>query len=65
MTVNISGMSCGHCIQAVEKALNAVKGIKNLKVVEGKASFDASDDIDKGKIKSAIEDAGYEVESME
>lgn len=44
--LNITGMSCGHCVSAVEKALKAVPGVDGVQVtltpgkavVEGNAS---------------------------
>ncbi|MDL2301629.1 heavy metal translocating P-type ATPase [Lachnospiraceae bacterium OttesenSCG-928-D06] len=30
--IKIEGMSCGHCVKAVEKALNQVKGVTNVNV---------------------------------
>jgi copper chaperone len=59
-TVYIEGMSCGHCINAVERAfreigLTAKADLKSkiAVVTEG----DASDDV----IREAVEEAGYEV----
>jgi copper ion binding protein len=65
MTIKINGMSCEHCVKAVEKALKDIKGIKNIKVGIGQASFDAPQNADTANIKSAVEDAGYEVISIE
>jgi copper chaperone len=65
MTVKIGGMSCEHCVKAVEKALKDLKGIKNIKVGIGQAVFEAPDKTDPAQIKSAIEDAGYEIISIE
>ncbi len=60
----IEGMSCGHCVKHVEEALNEI-GAKDVSVsLEGKsASLDtsASDE----EIKNAVEDAGYDVVSIE
>lgn len=65
MTVVINGMSCGHCVAAVEKALRQIKGIKDLKVEIGKAVFQAPEQTDQNLVKKAVEDAGYEVVSVE
>ena len=47
--LSITGMSCGHCVASVEKALNAVSGVEQVEVdleagtavVTGDASVDA------------------------
>lgn len=57
----ISGMSCDHCVKAVENELSEA-GFENLTVVVGsaKVEFDGSAE-NKNKIKSVIEDLGYKV----
>lgn len=64
MTVLIEGMSCAHCVASVEKALKNQKGLKNIQVEIGKAVFEAPKGFDQGKIKDAIEDAGFDVSSI-
>lgn len=41
-TVKIKGMSCGHCVMAVTKALGGIAGIKNVQVdlKNGAATFE-------------------------
>lgn len=66
MTMKIEGMACGHCKAAVEKALNAIDGVKAEVNLEAKtASVDAPADMDKEILKKAVEDAGYEVLGIE
>lgn len=61
-TIQIEGMSCMHCSNAVEKALLAVDGVSAVKVVleEKKAVVTVSGDID-AALSAAVTDAGYEV----
>jgi len=61
--VKIQGMSCQHCVMAVEKALNTMDGITNLKVdmEKGEASFDEAAAVDMNTVREAIEKAGYQV----
>lgn len=64
--INIEGMSCGHCKAGVEKALNDISGVKavvNLdkKIADVKLTKDISDDI----LKTAVENLGFEVVSIE
>jgi len=62
LTMKISGMSCGHCVGAVKKALQGVEGVAVDEVVIGSAtvSYDpAATSAD--TIKRAVEDEGYPV----
>ena len=61
-TVKIAGMSCGHCVMGVKKALSAVPGIQNLEVQIGEAKFEGNADME--TIKNAIEEEGYKVVSV-
>ena len=62
-TIFIEGMSCGHCSKRVEEALKSVKGVKSVTVSleEKKAEVALKTNIDNGILKTAIEDAGFEV----
>lgn len=62
-TIKIKGMSCQHCVMAVTKALSGIDGIENVKVDldEGSATYDETKSVDMEKIKSRVEEAGYEV----
>lgn len=66
ITMKIEGMACGHCKAAVEKALNAIDGVKAEVNLEAKtASVEAPADVDQEVLKKAVKDAGYEVISIE
>ncbi|MCF8144728.1 MAG: copper ion binding protein [Deltaproteobacteria bacterium] len=62
-TVKIKGMSCNHCVMAVQKALSGVEGVTNIKVdlEKGEATFDEAAPVDTNTIKEAIQKAGYQV----
>ena len=64
--ISIEGMSCQHCVMHVKDALLEVGG-KNIEVsLENKnAVGDFEDTISNDSIKSAIEDAGYDVVDIE
>ncbi|KEF33940.1 MULTISPECIES: CopZ family metallochaperone [Deinococcus] len=57
--LTISGMSCGHCVKAVETALRGVPGVQDVRVdlaagratVEGQASPEA--------LMAAVKEEGY------
>lgn len=62
--LNVEGMSCMHCVKSVKSAVGSLPGVKNVDVdLEGqKVSVEfASDKVKLDDIKTAIEDAGYDV----
>jgi copper chaperone len=62
-TVKIKGMSCKHCVMAVQKALSGINGVKNLHVDidTGEARFEESAPVDMNAVREAIKKAGYQV----
>jgi len=57
----IEGMSCGHCVMAVNKALQKLE-LKDKQVEIGSAKVDFDETkTGEDQIKKAIEDAGYRV----
>ncbi|RMC92128.1 copper chaperone [Clostridium autoethanogenum] len=63
----VEGMSCGHCVNHVKTALEELKGAPNVSVdLDSKTALvESSGEIKDADIKSAIEDVGYEVVSIE
>jgi len=64
VTLNVSGMSCGHCVTRVQKALKALDGVAEAEVsLADKSAVIAYDEtrVDKAKLAEAIVDAGYSV----
>lgn len=61
-TVSIEGMSCGHCVNRVKKALDSLAGVAGSEVNIGSAtvSYDESS-ISDAEIIAAIEKAGYRI----
>jgi copper chaperone len=62
--IKVKGMSCNHCVMRVTKALQAIEGIKNVKVdlQSGEATYDEDKPIDRKIIAERIRKAGYEAE---
>ncbi|MFD1955605.1 copper ion binding protein [Paenibacillus thailandensis] len=63
-TLKVEGMSCGHCVNAVEKALSNVGATGKVDLAAGKVEvrFDESS-VTLNRIKEAIEEQGYDVVS--
>ena len=61
LKLEVSGMSCGHCVQAVRQALEGVPGVKVESVQVGSASvaFDEQQ-ATVGDLVDAVYNAGYE-----
>ncbi len=62
-TLVIEGMMCGHCTGRVQKALEAVEGVKEVKMsLENKtAEVEAEDGVAEQVLRDAVKEAGYEV----
>jgi len=58
-------MSCAHCSARVEKALNAIDGVKaKVDLAKATAELELSRDVAANVIKDAVIDAGYEPEEV-
>lgn len=63
-TLNVSGMSCGSCVNKIESNLGRLNGIESVKVqLEDGTVVIAFDEslVDQEEIKGVIKDSGYEV----
>jgi len=62
--LNVEGMSCSHCENAVKKAVGSLSGVSNvtvsLKEKTVTVEYDSSK-VSKADIKIAIEEQGYDV----
>ena len=58
----LEGMSCGHCVAAVQKALDRLPGIQRRQIEVGAAeiAFDPAQ-VDAGRIRAVIEGEGFAV----
>lgn len=60
----VEGMSCGHCKNAVEKAVRALAGVASAEVNLAEKTLTVEFDTDKvtlDKIKEAVDEEGYTV----
>lgn len=65
VTLNVSGMSCGHCVNAVESNVGKLTGVESVKVLleSGKVEVDFNKEkVSLEEIKETIDDQGYDVE---
>jgi len=59
--LDVTGMSCGHCVHAVKNALAGIDGVKVDQVSIGNATVSIDDTrVAIGALIDAIADAGYE-----
>ena len=64
VTLHVEGMTCGHCVKAVETAVGALAGVEsvavNLADAKVEVSFEAAQ-VSVAQIKETIDDQGYDV----
>lgn len=61
-TLSVQGMSCGHCVQSVEKAVRGLGASANVDLSGGKVDVEFDETkVQLGAIKEAIEEQGYDV----
>jgi copper chaperone len=64
VTLNVQGMSCGHCVKAVEGSVGGLNGVSSVKVDLKAAKVDVefnAQEVSLEKIKETIDDQGYDV----
>ena len=60
--IKVDGMKCGNCSAAIDKALNAIPGVKaKADHVKGLVELELDDEDKLTQIKEAIEDLGFDV----
>lgn len=60
LTLSIDGMSCGHCVNAVKKAISSVPGAVPLKIDVGSAEVEIDTAVTSAdSVLDAINSAGY------
>ncbi|MCM1259543.1 MAG: cation transporter [Prevotella sp.] len=63
-TIQISGMKCEHCVARVEKALNDLNELKQVKVNLAKNQATVQGVVSDDVLIKAIQEAGYQVTSI-
>ena len=61
-TIQIHGMSCGHCVKSVREVLEETEGVEvqNVEIGSARISYD-TEKTSREQIEGIIEDAGYTV----
>ncbi|MGY0693941.1 copper chaperone CopZ [Virgibacillus sp. FSP13] len=64
LTLNVKGMTCGHCKSSVEGALGELGGVTNVEVDLATGKVDVTYDdakVTTQDMQEAVEDQGYDV----
>ncbi len=59
-TITVEGMSCEHCEQTVEDALEGVDGVESVDVDRESERATVEGDADPQALVSAVDEAGYD-----
>lgn len=62
-TINVTGMSCGHCVDAVTTELTSLDGVVSVDVDldQGTVTYTATRPLTDAEIAEAIDEAGFEL----
>jgi copper chaperone len=62
-TYTVVGMTCGHCVSAVTEEVSRVAGVSGIDVdlASGGLTVTSEAPVDESAVRSAVEEAGYEV----
>ncbi|GIM46222.1 copper chaperone CopZ [Collibacillus ludicampi] len=66
VTLQVNGMSCNHCVNAIESALKEIGGVDSVRVDLDAGRVTVTYDetiVDLNNLKDAIEEEGYDVVS--
>jgi copper chaperone len=64
VTLNVKGMSCGHCVKAVEGSVGELHGVNKVQVDLKAGTVDVeynNETVSLEAIKETIDDQGYDV----
>lgn len=63
VTLEVQGMSCGHCVKSIENSVGAIAGVEkvNVELSTGKVDVEFNHEVDVQTITDTIEDQGYTV----
>ena len=66
VTLNVTGMTCHHCVSSVKEELGEIAGVTNVDVAlntggTSVVTFDADASVTDEQIRDAIDEAGYDI----
>ena len=64
VTLNVQGMSCGHCVKSIEGSVGSLAGVEQVTVNLQNATVDVAFNeaqVTVEQIKETIDDQGYDV----
>jgi copper chaperone len=64
VTLQVEGMSCGHCVKAIENSVTAISGVDNVQVQLDSGTVNVEFNkgvVEVGQITNAIEEQGYTI----
>jgi len=62
-TINVSGMTCGHCVSAVTMELSLLPSVTEVDVdlESGQVTITSDTSLEQAQLATAIDEAGYEL----
>ena len=61
LRLKVTGMTCGHCVAAITRALGTVPSVGAVRVDLDRGDVMIEGDPDPAAVRAAIEEEGYEV----
>lgn len=63
VTYQVSGMTCGHCVQAVSREVGALPGVETVDVdlATGAVRVTSRQELPAEAVREAVDEAGYEL----
>ena len=64
-TYTVTGMTCGHCVNAVTTELSGIDGVTdvNVDLETGRATVTSNEPLDRDTVAAAVDEAGYQLVS--
>lgn len=62
-TYSVAGMTCDHCVRAVETEIGRIAGVASVSVDlgTGRVTLTSDEPVDPALVRAAVEEAGYAV----
>ncbi|MEO3745696.1 cation transporter [Plantactinospora sp. B5E13] len=59
----VTGMTCGHCVNAVSTEVSAIPGVTGVTVdlASGEVTVQSTEPVDVAAVRAAVDEAGYEL----